>query len=59
MKKWPVLKKKGVSLTILSELRSKEFNVLSHVLKMSSNSENPDKIGDVVRSCLIKDMTFL
>jgi len=43
---------------ILSELRSKEFNVLFLGLKMSSNSENPAESESFVRSFLIKDLKF-
>jgi len=43
---------------ILSELRSKEFSVLFHGLKMNSNSENPDESEGIVTSFLIKDLKF-
>jgi len=43
---------------ILNELRSKEFNVLFHGLKMSSNTENSDESESVVRSFLVKDLKF-
>jgi len=43
---------------ILNELRSKEFNVLFHGLKMSSTTENSDESESVVRSFLVKDLKF-
>ena len=43
---------------ILNELRSKEFNVLFHCLKISSNNENSDESESVVRSFLVNDLKF-
>jgi len=51
-------KEKKRKSDILNELRSKEFNVLFHGLKMSSNTENSDESGSVVRSFSVKDLKF-
>ena len=41
-----------------SDICSKEFNVLFHGLKMSSNTENSDESESVVRWFLVKDLKF-